>query len=127
MTSVIRPDTLYFGTLELHFEYISGLRTYIFKKRRPYLQNYRLFKLFLVVKKKPKNFSFSTYKMLTFSDFRRTDFRLSSQDSGPNFSTYFRKDGGCHTPHTSPNVRPCTFCPAKISLNLLVLLSPRSS
>ena len=50
MTSVIRPDTLYFGTLELHFEYISGLRTYIFKKRRPYLQNYRLFKLFLVVK-----------------------------------------------------------------------------
>ena len=51
MTSVIWPDTLYFGTLELHFENISGLRTYIFKKRRPYLQNYRLFKLSLEIKK----------------------------------------------------------------------------
>ena len=27
-TSVIRPDTLYFGTLYLHFQYISRLCTY---------------------------------------------------------------------------------------------------
>ena len=45
--------------------------------------------------------------MLTFSDFRRTDFRLSSQDSGPNFSTYFRKDGGCHTPTHPHSANSC--------------------
>ena len=29
-TSVIRPDTFYFGTLLLHFKYIAGLCMYIF-------------------------------------------------------------------------------------------------
>ena len=33
MTSVIRPDTLYFGTLYLHFKYISGLYIYISQTR----------------------------------------------------------------------------------------------
>ena len=48
MASVIRPDTLYFNW---NFEYISGLCTYIFKKGRSCLQNCRLFKLFLEIKK----------------------------------------------------------------------------
>ena len=53
MTFVIRPDTLYFGTLcnfEMNiFQDFAIVLTYL-KKRRPYLQNYRLFKLFLKVK-----------------------------------------------------------------------------
>ena len=33
MRSIIRPDTLYLGTLELHFRYISRLCIYIFQAR----------------------------------------------------------------------------------------------
>ena len=46
-------------------------------------------------------FSFS-HKMLAFSDFSWTDFRPCSLVSGPNFSTYFRKDGGVSHPPTPP-------------------------
>ena len=56
-------------------------------------------------------FSF-LHKMLAFSDFSRTDFRPFSLVSGPNFSTYFRKDGG----GVRPPILLIPLCGNKVSI-----------